>query len=179
VSTAALHGLLAEFDSAAQLLAAVRALRAAAGHLVLEAYAPFPVEGLTAALGERTDRVPLAMLLGALGGGLGTFALECYAAVFDYPLNIGGRPPFSWPAFIPPALEMTLLGAAVLGVLAMLAASGLPRLRHPLFAVAAFERASSDRFFLLVRAAARGFDEAAVRALLEELPALAVIAVPA
>ncbi len=89
---------------------------------------------------------------GRSGGGLGTFALEWYSAVFDYPINVGGRPTVSWPAFLPPAIEMTLVGAAVFGVIAMLIHSGLPRLHHPLFDVKAFERGSNDRFFLLLRA---------------------------
>lgn len=174
MSRASLYGLLAEFAGAEQLLAAARAARGTARAAALEAYSPFPIEGLDEAVGARPTRVPLWMLLGALAGGLGTYALECYAAVFNYPLDIGGRPLLSWPAFVPPALEMTVLGAAVLGVIAMLAGNRLPRLHHPLFAVAAFERATSDRFFLVLRAEGPDFDVGAARAFLETLSPLGV-----
>lgn len=176
--SAPLHGLLAEFDSAAALTAAVRRVRAAT-RFAPEAYAPCPLEELGALLPPHRDRIPLAMLLGALAGGIGTFALEWYSAVVDYPLDVGGRPLFSWPAFLPPALEMTLLGAALCGVAAMLIGNGLPRLHHPLFAVPAFERASRDRFFLLLRADDPPFEARAARALLESLAPLAVHEVPA
>ncbi|MFZ1906278.1 MAG: DUF3341 domain-containing protein [Steroidobacteraceae bacterium] len=178
MSRARLYGLLAEFAGADQLLAAARAAHGVASPGALEAYSPFPIEGLDAAVGARPTRVPLWMLLGALAGGLGTYALECYAAVFAYPLDIGGRPLLSWPAFLPPALEMTVLGAAVLGVIAMLAGNGLPRLHHPLFAAAGFERATSDRFFLVLRAMGPDFDVAAARALLETLAPLSLTEVP-
>lgn len=174
MSSTPLYGLLAEFAGAEQLLAATRAARGVAGAGEVEAYSPFPIEGLDEAVGARPTRVPLWMLIGALAGGLGTYALECYAAVFDYPLNIGGRPLLSWPAFVPPALEMTVLGAAVLGVIAMLAGNGLPRLHHPLFAVPGFERATSDRFFLVLRAASPDFDVTTARAFLETLSPLSL-----
>ncbi len=179
MSARPLYGLLAEFAGAEQLLAAAVRVRAASGDARIEAFSPFPIEGLAEALGMRGDRVPLWMLLGALAGGLGTYALECYAAVIDYPINVGGRPLLSWPAFLPPAIEMTLLGAALLGVLAMLVGNGLPRLHHPLFDVPAFDRASADRFFLLLRANHAGFDEVLAWALLESLSPLTISEVPA
>lgn len=154
-----LHGVLAEFTSAEQLLAAVARARIEIPHAILEAYSPLPVEGLIEALGPRKpDRIPFWMLLGAIVGGAGTFALEWYAAVWNYPLNVGGRPTESWLAFLPAAIEMTVLGAALFGVLAMLIGNGLPRWHHPLFAVESFGRASSDRFFLLLRAIDPDFD---------------------
>lgn len=169
-----LYGLLAEFATAEQLLDAAVCARAQARDALLEAYSPFPIEGLADALGARADRVPLFMLLGALAGGVGTYGLEWYSAVFDYPLNVGGRPLASWPAFLPPAIEMTLLGAALAGVIAMLLSNGLPRLSHPLFAVPAFERASADRFFLVVLRRGGAFDVDAARSLLQSLAPLAV-----
>ena len=174
-----LYGLLAEFADAEQLLAAVRRARVQTHGATIEAYSPFPIDGLTEALGPRSDRVPLWTLLGAIAGGVGTYALEWYAAVFDYPLNVGGRPLASWPAFLPPALEMTLLGAALAGVIAMLVGNGLPRLHHPLFAVQEFERASNDRFFLLWRAQPEGFDAHSAREFLATLAPLTIIEVPA
>ena len=170
-----LYGVLAEFTSAEQLLAAVGRARTQARHAILEAYSPVPVEGLIDALGPRkTDRIPFWTLLGALAGGAGTFALEWYAAVWNYPLNVGGRPTGSWPAFVPAAIEMAVLGAAVFGVLAMLIGNGLPRWHHPLFAVESFGRASNDRFFLLLRAADPAFDAQRAHELLQTLTPLTI-----
>ncbi len=168
------YGLLAEFGGADELVQAVLRTRAQALGGLLEAYSPFPIAGLAAALGSRRDAVPPWMLLGGLIGGLGTYAVEWYSAVLDFPINVGGRPLASWPAFVPPALEMTLLGAALAGVTAMLVGNGLPRLHHPLFGVAAFARASDDRFFLLLRPAAADFDPAAARRFLESLAPLSL-----
>ena len=145
------HGCLAQFASVPALLAAVRQLRMD-GYTRLEAYTPFAVEGLAEALGPVRNRIPLLMLLGGLAGGFGTLALQWYAAVIDYPIDVGGRPDASWPAFIPAALEMTILCAALAGVIGMLVGSGLPRLNHPLFNSGRFEAASRDGFFVLLRA---------------------------
>jgi ActD protein len=168
------YGVLAEFADAQALLEAARRAHSQAAGALIEAYSPFPIAGLAEALGVKSDAVPRCMLLGALLGGLGTYALEWYSAVIDYPLNVGGRPLASWPAFAAPAIEMTLLGAAVAGVAAMLLGNGLPRLNHPLFDVPAFAGASSDRFFLLLRSRGAGFDVAAARRLLESLAAVAL-----
>lgn len=173
MSDSNLHGLLAEFADAAQLRGA--ALRARHEHYsAIEAYSPFPVQGLDEALGHPRTRVPLAVLIGGLLGGFSTFALEWYSAVIDYPIDVGGRPPDSWQAFLPPAIEMTVLWAAAFGVLALLLGSGLPRLHHPLFGVPAFERASNDRFFLLLRADDPHFDSRRTREFLDTLSPLAV-----
>ena len=166
--------LLVEFASAEELLGAVGRVRRAQPDCAIEAYSPFAVEGLDEALGVRHDGVAPWTLLGALVGGVGTYALEWYSAVFNYPINVGGRPTASWPAFIPPALEMTELGAAVFGVLAMLIGNGLPRLHHPLFDAKAFERASSDRFFMVVRAQGQNFDMQGAREFCESLAPLSI-----
>jgi hypothetical protein len=170
-----LYGVLAEFASAEQLLTAVARARSETHHAILEAYSPLPIEGLVEALGPRkADRIPFWMLLGAILGGAGTFALEWYAAVWNYPINVGGRPTGSWPAFLPPAIEMTVLGAALFGVLAMLIGNGLPRWHHPLFAVESFGRASNDRFFLLLRAVDPAFDARGAREFLQTLTPLTI-----
>ncbi len=176
------HGLLAEFASEDALLAAVRGLRAQ-GYARLEAYTPYAIEGLVDALGAQRaplrSRLAFWVLLGGLCGGLGMLALQYYAAAVAYPINVGGRPDASWPAFLPAALEMTILFAAVFGVLAMLLANGLPRLHHPLFAVQRFERASRDGLFVLVRADDATFDRARTPRDLGALDALHVDEVPA
>jgi hypothetical protein len=145
------HGCLAQFASVPALLAAVKQLRMD-GYTRLEAYTPFAVDGLAEALGPVRNRIPLLMLLGGLAGGSGMLALQYYAAVIDYPIDVGGRPDASWPAFIPAALEMTILFAALAGIIGMLVGNGLPRLNHPLFDCERFAAASRDGLFVLLRA---------------------------
>lgn len=174
MSASQTKGLLVEFASGEELLSAVRRVRRELPSVALEAYSPCALEGMDEALGYRRDAVAGWMLLGAVIGGVGTYALEWYSAVFNYPINVGGRPTASWPAFLPPALEMTVLGAAVFGVLAMLIGNGLPRLNHPLFDVKAFERASADRFFMVARLDAPDIDLQTLRELCRSLSALAV-----
>lgn len=155
----AIYGVIGRFDDPEQLLAAVRQLRQE-GWRELEAFSPFPVDGLAEALQARPDRTPLWALLGGLLGAGISYLLQYYAAVIDYPLNIGGRPLHSWPAFIPLSIEFTLLGAALGLVSGLLLGSRLPSLRHPLFAVAGFEAASQDAFFVCIRPGGEGFDTA-------------------
>jgi hypothetical protein len=145
-----LYGLMAEFDDPERLLAAARAARAA-GYTHVEAYSPFKVEGLAEAIGFTRNAVPLATLLGGIAGGVGGYALQWYAAVVDYPINVGGRPLHSWPMFIPATFELTILCAALAAVIAMLRGNGLPRLNHPVFDAPDFDLASRNRFFLCLR----------------------------
>jgi len=168
-TSAPLYGLLAEFATADDLLAAVRRARQAG--FSVEAYTPFAVDGMPEAIGFPRNRVPLVTLIGGIAGGCGGYFLQWYSAVVDYPLNIGGRPLHSWPSFMPVTFEMTILGAAFAAVFGMLIMNGLPRLRHPLFDAPDFDLASRNRFFLCL--CARGtFDRDKADALLRELPAI-------
>jgi hypothetical protein len=173
-----IYGLLAEFPSAESLCAAARHVRAR-GYTRVEAYAPFAIEGLDEIVGARTGWIAPITLLGGLLGGAGTYFLQWYAAVVDYPLNIGGRPLHSWPAFIPATFEITILGAALAAVVAMLVANGLPRLHHPLFEVEEFELASRNRFFLCLPAHDPVFAPGPARRLLQGLQPLLLREVPA
>lgn len=146
------YGLLAEFPSPEALRDAAERARDE-GYSQMDAYTPFPVEGLAKALGkERTFIAPI-MLAGGVLGGLGAYALQYYAMAMDYPLNVGGRPLHSWPAFVPVTFELTILSAAIAGFIALLFQNGLPRLHHPVFHIERFERASIDAFFLCIEAA--------------------------
>lgn len=171
-------GLLAEFSSVEALCAAARAVRAH-GYRRAEAYAPFHVEGLAETLGMRRGWIAPAALAGGVLGGGATYFLQWYAAVVDYPLNYGGRPPHSWPAFIPATFEITILGAALAAVVAMFVLNGLPRLHHPLFEVEEFELATRNRFYLYLPAHDPVFAPAAARTLLDGLQPLLVREVPA
>jgi hypothetical protein len=172
------YGLLAEFPSADALCAAARHARAN-GYTRVEAYSPFAIEGLDDIVGADKGWIAPLTLLGGILGGAGTYFLQWYAAVVDYPINIGGRPLHSWPAFIPATFEITILGAAVAAVLAMLVLNGLPRLYHPLFEVEEFELASRNRFFLCLPARDPVFAPGPARDLLEELHPLLLREVPA
>jgi hypothetical protein len=171
-----IYGLLAEFEKPEQLMAAAHRAREA-GYRRMDAYTPFPVEGLAEALGRHYTLVPLITLIGGLTGGSCGFALQYWISKIAYPINVGGRPFNSWPAFIPVTFEMTILGAALSAVFGMLALNGLPMPYHPLFNEPRFALASRDRFFLCVEARDRRFDRTETRRLLESLTPRAVMEV--
>jgi hypothetical protein len=172
------YGLMAEFASAERLLDAARAARGK-GYRNIEAYTPFSVEGLPEALELPRSRVPLLALVGGVVGGCGAFFLQWYTAVVDYPINSGGRPLDSWPAFIPATFELAVLGAALSAFFGSLALMGLPRLRHPVFDTPDFDLASRNRFFLCIRGDDPQFDAAHTRSWLADLKPLRVVTTPA
>ena len=160
-----LHGIMAEFSEPEQLLHAARAAYRA-GYRRMDAYSPYAVEGVAEAIGFRKTRVPLIMLLGGISGALTAYAMQWYSAVIDYRLNVGGRPPHSWPAFVPITFELTVLFAAISGVIGMLALNGLPHPYHPVFNAPEFKLASQTRFFLCIEASDPQFRSEEVRAFL-------------
>ena len=162
------YGLLAEFDDPTSLVDAASSARAA-GYRCLDAYSPFPIEELHHALGSHQTRLPLIVLIGGLVGCLSGYLLQFWVATMAYPLNIGGKPLNSWPAFIPVTFECTILGAALSAVLGMLALNGLPQPYHPVFNVVRFALASRNRFFLCIEARDAKFDLGTTRAFLETL----------
>src|SRR6266566_9981058 len=171
-----LYGVLAEFDTPDELLAATQRAREA-GYRQMDAYTPFPIEGLAEALGFHRTRLPLIVLLGGIVGGVGGYLMQYWIAAIDYPLHIGGRPLHSWPAFIPVTFELTILVAALAAVLGMLALNGLPMPYHPLFNMPRFALATHDRFFLCIEARDPKFDRAETRRFLESVAACEVFEV--
>lgn len=166
--TGSLYGLFAEFSGSEQILSAARRAHEH-GYRKIDAFTPFPVEGLSEALGQKKSLVPLIVLLSGISGGLGGYFMEWYAMAVSYPLNIGGRPLNSWPAFIPITFELTVLAGALAAIAAMLALNKLPEPYHPAFNTPGFERASTDKFFLCIEAGDPKFDLAATRQFLKTL----------
>jgi hypothetical protein len=163
-----IFGLIAEFDNPESLLAAARQAHAA-GYQKMDAYTPFPVEGLAEAIHVHRNRLPRIVLIGGIVGAFIGFFMQYYAAVIDYPMNVGGRPFNSWPSFIPITFEVTILVAALTAVLGMFALNGLPQPYHPVFNVERFAMASRDRFFLCIEAADSMFDYEGTKRFLEGL----------
>jgi Protein of unknown function (DUF3341) len=172
-----IYGLLAEFESIESLVAAVRAVRRD-GYTRLDAYTPAPVEELAEELGLHRSRLPWVVFAGGLVGCVGGFLMQHYCAAISYPLNIGGRPLFSWPMWIPITFEMTVLIGAITAILAMLGMNGLPQPYHPLFNVERFACASKDRVFLCIEARDPKFDLEATKRLLAGLHPREVWEVP-
>jgi len=167
-TTGRLYGLMAEFDTPTTLTAATE--RAwGNGFRKMDAYAPYPIEELSHALGHHKSRLPMLVLIGGLLGCFTGFALQYWVSVIVYPLNVGGRPLNSWPAFIPVTFEMTILFAGVTAVLGLFALCGLPMPYHPVFNVKRFSFASRDRYFLCIEAEDPLFDQDETRMFLEGL----------
>ncbi len=165
-----LHGLMAEFDTAGQLLRATRRAYAE-GYRAMDAYAPFPVEGLSDALGFRPKAVPLIGLFGGMLGAATGYGMQYYIHVISLPINVGGRPLNSWPSFIPPTFELGVLFSALGLFFGLFILNGHPEPYHPVFNVEAFARASRDRFFLAIEASDPHFNIDSTRAFMVGLGA--------
>ncbi len=172
-----LYGLMAEFDDPEALVQATRRAYAE-GYRRMDAYSPFPVEEASEALGFHKDRVALVCLVGGILGGVSAYLLQYWINTIAYPLNIGGRPFHSWPAFIIVTFEMTVLFAGIAVFFGMMGMNGLPMPHHPVFNSTRFTAASRDRFFLCIEATDPRFDLDSTRRFLEGLNPTAVEEVP-
>ena len=168
-----LYGVIAEFESPSDLVAAARRVYSL-GYRRINGYSPYPIEELSEAIGFTHTSLPLIVFIGGLVGGIGGFLMQYYIEVIDYPINVGGKPYNSWPAFIPITFEMTVLVAAFSAVLGMLVLNKLPQPYHPVFNLPNFAMATRDRFFLAIEANDPKFHHAEVIELLKSLNALEV-----
>jgi hypothetical protein len=171
-----IYGMMAEFDSATDLVGAARKTHAA-GYKKVDAYSPFPIEDLAEAI-HCSNYVPLVTLIGALIGGASGYFMQYWMMAISYPINVGGRPYNSWPAFIVITFEMTILFGGISAVFGMLALNGLPMPYHPVFNVPRFAMATKDRFFLIIFSSDSKYSPAGVRQFLESLGPRSISEVP-
>ncbi len=175
--TSDILGLMAEFDTPDKLTEAARRLTDE-GFEELEAFTPFPVENLNDILDNRAPLIPIIVFVVGMGAASLAFAIQYWSWSWDYPINVGGRPMFSWPAYVPVTFEVGVLSAAFAAFFGMLFLNRLPLYHHPTFEVPGFERVTSDRFFMMVGCEDECFERVDTRELLLELDALAVSEVP-
>jgi ActD protein len=172
-----IYGVMAEFDTATDLVDAANKLRLA-GYTKTDAFSPFPLHEIDEALGIKRSILPVLVFCGGIVGLLSGIGLQVFIHYIDYPLNVGGRPYLSWPSFVPPAYELTILLAGFTAVFGMLFLNGLPSPYHPVFNVPRFALATREKFFLIVEAKDPKFVHADVRQFMESVGAQEVFDVP-
>jgi Protein of unknown function (DUF3341) len=172
-----IYGIMAEFDTPDSVISAARRTYEA-GYRRIDAYAPFPLEELSEAIGFHGNGVALVCLVGGLLGCSAAYILQYWINTISYPINIGGRPLHSWPSFIIVTFEMTILFSGLSAVFGMLALNGLPQPYHPVFNVPQFDAASRDKFFIVIFSSDRKYDPVDTRQFLESLNPVSVAEVP-
>ena len=177
-TTSTIYGLMAEFDSAQAVVGAARRV-VSEGYAKVEAYSPVPIEELNDIIHKKRTKLSSLVLAGGLTGMATGFSLQYWASVLEYPLNIGGRPLASWPAFVVPSYELTILFASLTAAGAMIALNGLPQPYHPVFNAPRFSLATSDKFFVVIEAEDPKYDAEKTKLFLEGLGAKGVYDVPA
>jgi hypothetical protein len=172
-----IYGLMAEFDSATDIVAAARRTHEA-GYKKIDAYSPFPIEELAEAIGFHHNNVALIVLIGGLFGCASGYLMQWWISAVSYPINVGGRPYHSWPSFMVVTFELTILFSVLAAVFGMLALNGLPMPYHPVFNVPRFDRATQDKFFLIVFSSDPQYDSTQTRRFLEGLGPTSISEVP-
>ncbi len=167
-------GILAGFAAPEALFQGIDNLNALPHPPVMETFSPYPLEEVEAHLHRPRSRIPLFMFIGGFIGACLGYGMQIYAMTMDYPLNVGGRPLHSWPAFVPVTFELTILCAALSGFFGLIVSSGLPRFHHPVFNEPRFQRASQDQFFLLVHETGAPLDRTQIHSVLKDAGAISV-----
>jgi Protein of unknown function (DUF3341) len=172
-------GIIGVFDTPERVMEAARQLRSL-GFRAVEAYTPYPVDGLDEVMGtRRRTLLPVLIFAGGIVGAVWGYFIQYWDEALNYPINVGGRPHNSWPAFIVSTFEFAVLFAIAAAFFGLLAACRLPRLYDPIFAADEFERASRDRFVLCVAARDPSFEPRWIRRILERHGAERIAEVPA
>jgi hypothetical protein len=173
----ALHGVMAEFQTADELIAATRKARQA-GYSRMDGYSPYPLGEVADELGFPRSEIGAVMFIGGLCGAVVGLLMQTWITVYDYPISVGGKPFWSWPQFVPITWALLVLTASMSGLFGLLVLCGLPQPYHPVFNVPAFRRATKDRFFLCIEAIDPQFETAKVTAFLNGLQPESVAEVP-
>ena len=172
-----IYGVMAEFDTATDLVDAANKLRLA-GYTKTDAFSPFPLHEIDEALGIKRSILPLLVFGGGIVGLLSGIGLQVFVHYIDYPLNIGGRPYLSWVSFVPPSYELTILLAGFTAVFGMLFLNGLPSPYHPVFNVPRFALATREKFFLIIESKDPKYEYNDARKFMESLKPQEVFDVP-
>ena len=172
----AMHeAVLAEFGSAEAITAAAERL-AKLGYRRMDAWTPYPIAALDPHLGIPRSPIPKLVLGAGIFGATFAYLLQTWMNAWDYPLNVGGRPLHSGPAWIPITFETTVLFAVLTSFFGVFAFCRLPRLHHPLHEIEGFERSTIDRFWLGIDTSDPLYDPSRVEQLLvADLGALRVV----
>ncbi len=174
---APIYGIMAEFDTPSDIVAAAHKTYAA-GYRKIDTYTPFPIEELAEAIGFHHNGVAPVVLVGGILGCLSGYLLQWWIATVSYPVNVGGRPYHSWPAFIVVTFELTILFSVLAATFGMLALNGLPMPYHQVFNVPRFAFATKDRFFLIVFSSDPMYNPIATRDFLQSLGPRSISEVP-
>lgn len=167
------YGMLAGFAGPEDLLHAAGTARDK-GYVALDAFTPYPVDGLPGLLGARKSRIPVWAFIGGAAGGIGIIGLQLYSTTINYPINVGGRPLAAMTAFLVPGFECTVLGASLVAFFGMLIGNRLPTYYHPVFNAQSFSLGSGETFYLLLGAGDPDFDRGKARRLLKSLRAISI-----
>jgi len=163
-----LYGMMAEFETPGQLVAAARRVREA-GFKHFDAYSPYPIHELDEAMDLHDNRVSLCTLIAGIIGAMTGFGLCSWVEAVALPLNIGGRPLISVPMYIPITFELTILFGGLTAAISMIVMNGLPSPYHPVFNVDRFVNASRSKFFLCIESEDPKFDRDRTASFLESL----------
>ena len=169
-------GVLAEYSTTHGIFHACEQVRDA-GFKRFDSYTPFPVHNLDKAMGLGPSYLPWLVLCAGITGASLAMLFMVWTAAYDYPLNIGGKPLFSIPAFIPVTFEVTILFSGLTSVFGMFLLNRMPTYNHPLFAIEKFAQVTDDKFFIMIESSDAKYDSVRVSDFLRSTGALSTTVV--